>query len=283
MREIIMIITIIIIIIPNLVLAQNDNSKYDPSQDVFEFLVNGLTPLLIILLFDRSSKDGNRFQIINIIDDCLMVLFVFAFPPYYNYIFYSTQSNLEKIKWFLYSLINIIGLICSLQFYKKKKTAPFWIFTFPFIALFSITLVRNVRNKHFDRPPTNCTQKFEEINCIITLYIIYFIIFIYINIISLYIIMYHCLKKSCQRLINFIRIAYTTSLIIIILLEGYIVAVLLSNSVYLTKGLLGLIALGISRIIEHTRDKKDSVNTVVSKIINAHYFMKEDDDIDSIT
>ncbi|UZO05660.1 uncharacterized protein OCT59_026004 [Rhizophagus irregularis] len=220
-----MIITIIIIIIPNLVLAQNDNSKYDPSQDVFEFLVNGLTPLLIILLFDRSSKDGNRFQIINIIDDCLMVLFVFAFPPYYNYIFYSTQSNLEKIKWFLYSLINIIGLICSLQFYKKKKTAPFWIFTFPFIALFSITLVRNVRNKHFDRPPTNCTQKFEEINF----------------------------------------------------------AVLLSNSVYLTKGLLGLIALGISRIIEHTRDQKDNVNTMVSKIINAHYFMKEDDDIDSIT
>ncbi|POG77085.1 hypothetical protein GLOIN_2v1550994, partial [Rhizophagus irregularis DAOM 181602=DAOM 197198] len=105
MREIIIIITIIII--SNPVLAQNDNSKYDPSQDVFEFLVNGLTPLLIILLFDRSSKDGNRFQIINIIDDCLMVLFVFAFPPYYNYIYYSTQSNLEKIKWFLFSLINI--------------------------------------------------------------------------------------------------------------------------------------------------------------------------------
>ncbi|PKC01352.1 hypothetical protein RhiirA5_426848 [Rhizophagus irregularis] len=54
--------------------------------------------------------------------------------------------------------------------------------------------------------------------------------------------------------------------------EGYIVAVLLSNSVYLTKGLLGLIALGISRIIEHTRDQKDNVNTMVSKIINAHYY-----------
>jgi hypothetical protein len=271
MREIIIII--IIIILSNLVLAQNDNFIYDPRQDVFEFLVNGLTPLLIILLFDRFSKDGRRSQLINIFDDCLMILFVFAFPPYYNYVYYSTPSTWTKFKWFLFSFINIIVLICSLRYCKKKKAAPFWIFTLPFISLFSITLGRN---KHFNQPPVTCTQKFEEINCIVTLYIIYFIIFIYINIIGLYIIMYYYLKKSCKRSITFVRISHTTSLILIILLEGYIVTVLLSNSVYLTKGLLGLIALGISRIIEHTRDQEDKVNTVVSKLINAHYFMEED-------
>ena len=165
------------------------------------------------------------------------------------------------------------------QFYKKKKAAPFWIFTLPFISLLAFTLGKN---KHYNQPPATCTQKFEEINCMISLYVTYFIIFIYINIIGLYIIMYYYLKKSCKRLINFIRITYTTSLILIILLEGYIVTMLLSDSVYLTKGLLGLIALGISRIIEHTSDKKDHVNTVVSKLINAHYFIEEDN-LDAIT
>ncbi len=73
---------------------------YDPDHDVFDFLMYSLTPIVIILLFNRFPKKAkNSFRLINLFDDCLMAVFLFVLPSYYSFRFYSKLSPLMKLYW----------------------------------------------------------------------------------------------------------------------------------------------------------------------------------------
>ncbi len=67
----------------------------------------------------------------------------------------------------------------------------------------------------------------------------------------------------------------------LVLAAGFILAWFLKINFYITKVSLALVALSISRIVEHFDDKKEDVNAIVSKVINVHYLEEPEFEFDN--
>ena len=59
---------------------QISTSEYDPSQDIFDSILNALIPVSFVLLFNISNEDAKKTILLPIIDDILYNLIVLLLP-----------------------------------------------------------------------------------------------------------------------------------------------------------------------------------------------------------
>lgn len=80
-------VTFISLIIPN-VFAQ----EYNPTSDTYDNLINVLLPLLIISAYKSRYK-----HLIGLFEFCILWVYLFFFPPIYNYFVYKSTSKYDFV------------------------------------------------------------------------------------------------------------------------------------------------------------------------------------------
>src|SRR6266496_1701768 len=124
-----------LLIIPN-VYAQ-ENQEYNATSVIYDNLINVLLPLLII-----SAYKSSRFKnIIGGLEYILILLYLFSFPPIYNFFIYNIHSKYDyvcMISGFLV-LFFLPSFIIFSKFFRNKwcKIILFYLYSLSLLPPFS--------------------------------------------------------------------------------------------------------------------------------------------------